>query len=208
MDEMMQLFHRSRAPTKVCALPGVRQLVYTDFTDIRAQLGLTASTSTQANSPYVKVPQRKEPDDEAKEVEETAGEDADAIPAQEMTTPDATEREIAAAYLFQRVYRKVLRHRRGIARRGTAGLHAQIHAACTKEVSQLGDNPGIYLRLFLGPLPHILVCLETVRIDTLSQKKKTKDRLKQPCTPIEYGGLGDMLTQTKYVFLVTSTSDN
>ncbi|PBK79680.1 hypothetical protein ARMGADRAFT_118281 [Armillaria gallica] len=196
MDKMVQLFHRSRAPTKVCALPGVRQLVYTDFTDIRAQLGLTAPTSTQANSPYVKVPQRKEPDDEAKEVEETAGEDADAIPAQEMTTPDATEREIAAASLFQRVYRKVLRHRRGIARRGTAGLHAQIHAACLKEVSQLGDSPGLYLRLFLGPLPHILVCLETVRIDTLSQKKKTKDRLKQPCTPIEYGALGDMLTQT------------
>ncbi|KAK0232768.1 hypothetical protein IW262DRAFT_22523 [Armillaria fumosa] len=196
MDEMIQLFHQSRAPMKVRALPGVRQLVYSDFMDIRAQIGFTASTSTQANSSYVKVPQREEPDDEAKEVEETASEDADAIPTQEMVTPDATEREIAAASLFQRVYRKVLRHRRGIARRGTEGLHAQIYAACTKEVSQLGDNPGIYLRLFLGPLPHILVCLETVRIDTMTQKKKTKDRLKQPCTPIEYGALGDMLTQT------------
>ncbi|KAK0444887.1 uncharacterized protein EV420DRAFT_1648583 [Desarmillaria tabescens] len=53
----------------------------------------------------------------------------------------------------------------------------------------------LYLRLFLGPLPHILVCLETVRIDTLSQKKKTKDRLKE-CSHSEYNALDDLLTQT------------
>ncbi|KAK0456957.1 hypothetical protein EV421DRAFT_103155 [Armillaria borealis] len=207
MDEMIHLVHQIRAPVTKHALVGVRQLFYNDFADIQVQLGLTARAWTQVTSSHIEVPEREEPNDEAEEVEdtqeaevieETTAEDAvaaDAIPVQEMTAPDATEREIAAASLFQRVYRKVLRHRRGIAKRGTAGLHAQIYAACTKEVSQLGDNPGLYLRLFLGPLPHILVCLETVHIDILSQKKKTKDRLKK-CSPNEYDTLDDLLTQT------------
>ncbi|PBK60035.1 hypothetical protein ARMSODRAFT_898604 [Armillaria solidipes] len=207
MDEMIHLVHQIKAPVTKHALVGVRQLFYNDFADIQVQLGLTARAWTQVTSPHIEVPEREEPNGKAEEVEdtqeaevieETTAEDAvaaDAIPVQEMTAPDATEREIAAASLFQRVYRKVLRHRRGIAKRGTAGLHAQIYAACTKEVSQLGDNPGLYLRLFLGPLPHILVCLETVHIDILSQKKKTKDRLKK-CSPNEYDTLDDLLTQT------------
>ncbi len=62
---------------------------------------------------------REEPNGETEEVEdtqevevieETTVEDAvaaDAIPVQDMTAPDATEREIAAAALIQRVYRKI-----------------------------------------------------------------------------------------------------
>ncbi len=38
----------------------------------------------------------------------------------------------------------------------------------------VGVNPGRYLHLFLGPLPHILLCLEVVRADTLNQRKKMK----------------------------------
>ncbi|KAK0440419.1 uncharacterized protein EV420DRAFT_1650550 [Desarmillaria tabescens] len=211
MDEMIQLFHRSRVPAKVRPSPGVRQLVYNDFTDIRAQLSLSASTSSQTTSPHIEVSEREEPDDKAEEVEDTreveipeqATDDdavaADAIPAQDVTTPEPTEREITAASLIQRIYKKVLRHRRGIAKRGMAGLHAQIYASCTKEVSRLGDNPGLYLRLFLGPLPHILVCLETVRVDTLSRKTKTKKRLnndRDKCSPDDIATLDDALTQT------------
>ncbi|PBL01521.1 hypothetical protein ARMGADRAFT_984178 [Armillaria gallica] len=212
MDEMVQLFHGSRAPTKIRTMLGVRQIVYSDFADIRVQLGLTAPAWTQITSPHIEVSEREEPDSdgeveevehtqEAEAVEETVGEDAaatDAIPTQEMTVPEPTEREIAAASLIQQVYKKVLRHRRGVAKRGTGGLHAQIYASCTKEVSRLGDNPGLYLRLFLGPLPHILVCLETVRIDALNQKKKTKDRLKD-CSHNEYNAVDDLLTQTNKV---------
>ncbi|SJL03091.1 uncharacterized protein ARMOST_06437 [Armillaria ostoyae] len=123
----------------------------------------------------------------------------DVIPLRDMTftAPEPTEREIAAASLIQRVYRKVLRRRRVTAKRGKAALHAEIYASCTKEVSWLGDNPGRYLYLFLGPLPHILVCLETVRIDTLSQRKKTQDKL-QACSHNEYDVLDDQLIQITY----------
>ncbi|SJL05196.1 uncharacterized protein ARMOST_08562 [Armillaria ostoyae] len=44
--------------------------------------------------------QREEPGVEAEEVKETAGEDVDAIPSQEMTVSDAMEREIVAASLI------------------------------------------------------------------------------------------------------------
>ncbi len=130
----------------------------------------------------------------------------DPIPIQDLTRSESLE-QIAAAILIQRVYRKVLHHRRGVSKIGTASLHTRIHASCTKEVSQLGDNPGLYLRLFLGPLPHVLVCLETVRIDTLSERKRTKKRLKK-CSPNEIAALDDLLMQIKYVLLATSTSDN
>ncbi|KAK0197997.1 hypothetical protein F5146DRAFT_66897 [Armillaria mellea] len=56
-------------------------------------------------------------------------------------------------------------------------------------MSRLGSSPGQYLYLFLGPLPHILGCLETVRIDTLSQRKKTQDK----CSHNEYDALDDQL---------------
>ncbi|KAK0456954.1 hypothetical protein EV421DRAFT_1755739, partial [Armillaria borealis] len=117
----------------------------------------------------------------------------DPIPIQDLTRSESSE-QIAAAILIQRVYRKVLHHRRGVSNIGTASLHARMHASCTKEVSQLGDNPGLYLRLFLGPLPHVLVCLETVRIDTLSERKRTKKRLKK-CSPNEIDALDDLLTK-------------
>ncbi|KAK0245290.1 hypothetical protein EDD85DRAFT_13233 [Armillaria nabsnona] len=102
-----------------------------------------------------------------------------------------SEKEVAAASLIQRAYRKVLCHRRDVAKRGVA---AQIYASCTKEVSRLGDDPGLYLRFFLGPLPHILVCLERVCNETRSQRKKTNKRLKK-CSPDEKDALHDLWTQ-------------
>ncbi|PBK60014.1 hypothetical protein ARMSODRAFT_1026909 [Armillaria solidipes] len=93
----------------------------------------------------------------------------DVIPIRDMTAPEPTGR---ATSLIQQIYRKVLRHRRGAAKRGKAGLHAEIYTSCIREVFRLSVNPRGYLHLFPGPLLHTLLCLEIVRIDTLSQRKK------------------------------------
>ncbi|KAK0207600.1 hypothetical protein IW262DRAFT_1469183 [Armillaria fumosa] len=205
-DEMIQLVHWSETPEQHNPLPGVRQLLYRDLTDIQAQLGLSVSTSTPTASPHIEVPERKETDADASEVKEVGNtQEAEAIPAPDTTTPGRMEREIAATLLFQRLYRKVLHHRRGVAKRGIAGLHAEIYASCIKEVSRLGDNPGLYLRLFLGPLPHVLVCLETVRMDTYNHRMKTKDRMQQPCNSDELNTLGDLLTQTNTAYQAAIT---
>ncbi len=102
---MIQLVHRSGTPEQHHPLPEVRQLVYSDLTDIRAQLGLSVSTSTPTTPPHIEVPERKETDADASEVKEvgntqeteavreTASDDAeaiDAIPAPDTTTPTCT----------------------------------------------------------------------------------------------------------------------
>ncbi|KAG7450850.1 uncharacterized protein BT62DRAFT_1001665 [Guyanagaster necrorhizus] len=138
------------------------------------------------------------PMQEAKAVKETSGDDAvaaDAISVEDMTTRKPTEREVAAASLIQRVCRKVLRHRRGVAKRGTTGLRAQFYASCTKKVTRLGANPGLYLRLFLGPLPHLLVCLENVCTETFTQKTGAKKRFLD-CSRDEMEAVEKLLKKT------------
>ncbi len=213
---MIQLLHKSKVPVNGHALRGVRQVVYDDLTNIPVLLDPSTSTAISQTSELHIETSMQMGDDQAEEIEHLPqaeavrdeGEDSvdavddtvDVIPIQDMTRPEPSEQEITAAIHIQRVYRRVLSRRRGIAKSGIAGLHAQIYSSCTKEVSRLGDNPGLYLRLFLGPLPHILVCLETVRADSLNHKKKTKDGLKG-CSPDEIDALDDLLTQTKYVVL-------
>ncbi|KAK0245331.1 hypothetical protein EDD85DRAFT_800629 [Armillaria nabsnona] len=93
-DEMIQLVHRSGTPEQHHPLPEVRQLVYSDLTDIRAQLGLSVSTSTPTTPPHIEVPERKETDADASEVKEVGNtqeaEAVDAIPAPDTTTPTCT----------------------------------------------------------------------------------------------------------------------
>ncbi|KAK0232749.1 hypothetical protein IW262DRAFT_1451222 [Armillaria fumosa] len=135
-----------------------------------------------------KQAERLPPAETVSDEEDSVNDTDDAVGGQDWLP---SEREVAAASLIQQTYRKVLCHRREVAKRGIA---AQIYASCTKEVSRLGDNPGLYLRLFLGPLPHILVCLETVCIEARSQRKKTNKRLRN-CSPDETDELHDLWTQ-------------
>ncbi|KAK0197993.1 hypothetical protein F5146DRAFT_66850 [Armillaria mellea] len=114
-----------------------------------------------------------------------------AIPTQDRPP---SEQEIAAASLIQRVYRKVLQRRLDDAKRGITGARARIYASCAKDVSRLGGKSGRYVHLFLGPLPHILVCLEIVRIETVKQRVKTKRKLKK-CGLNDKGILDDLLIQ-------------
>ncbi len=196
MDEMIHLLHKSKVQaTQRSASIGVRQVVYNNLADVQELL----------NPAHNQFESQSSLDEEADREEDSVYEMGNVTPIQNIT---ATEREIAAASLFQRVYRKVLRHRQGVAKGGITGLRAQVYASCTEEVSRLGDNPGIYLRLFLGPLPHILVCLEIVRVDTISHKMKAKDRLRMSRSSDEYNTLDDLLTQAKYIILVISASDN
>ncbi|KAK0478174.1 hypothetical protein IW261DRAFT_1482258 [Armillaria novae-zelandiae] len=192
-DEMIQLLHKSKAPVNGYAVLGVRQVVYDDLANIPVLLDPSALKAISQTSELHTETSTHMGDDQTEEVEHLPH--AETVRDEDMTRPEPSEQEITAAIHIQRVYRRVLSRRRGIAKSGIAGLHAQIYSSCTKEVSRLGDSPRLYLRLFLGPLPHILVCLETVRADSLSHKRNTKDRLKG-CNPDEIDALDDLLTQT------------
>ncbi|KAG7450843.1 uncharacterized protein BT62DRAFT_1001658 [Guyanagaster necrorhizus] len=224
MDEMIHLVHKSQVPARDCALIGVRQVVYDNLMEIQELLDPNSSVYSQSES-LIEVSTQLALDDQADEMEcplyaESVRDEEDsvdeiddtivAIPIQDMPRLEPSTEETAAASLIQRVYRKVLRHRRGIAKSGMAGLRAQIYASCTKEVPRLGDNPGLYLRFFLGPLPHILACLEIVRIDSLNQKQKTKKRFLD-CSLDELDALDGLLMQIKYALpllrAITDTID-
>ncbi|KAG1738629.1 uncharacterized protein EDB91DRAFT_1347576 [Suillus paluster] len=72
---------------------------------------------------------------------------------------------------IQNVYRRYLRHF------SSPALDAETEAifmTCLKETQSSGWSPGGYRLLFLGPLPHVLVCLERGITLTYAAKEKAK----------------------------------
>ncbi|KAG2048320.1 hypothetical protein BDR06DRAFT_920603 [Suillus hirtellus] len=83
--------------------------------------------------------------------------------------PSVEEQE--AARNIQNVYRRYVR------RRSSRAVNAEIDAifmACLKQTQSPEWCPGYYSLLFLGPLPHLLVCLERGIALTHAAKTKTK----------------------------------
>lgn len=86
--------------------------------------------------------------------------------------PSVEEEE--AARKIQNAYRRYVR------RRSSRAVNAEIDAifmTCLKETQSSEWRPGYYSFLFLGPLPHLLVCLERGMALTHAAKAKTKGLL-------------------------------
>jgi hypothetical protein len=86
--------------------------------------------------------------------------------------PSVEEEE--AARNIQNAYRRYVR------RRSSRAVNAEIDAifmTCLKETQSSGWRPGYYNFLFLGPLPHLLVCLERGIALTHAAKAKTRGLL-------------------------------
>jgi hypothetical protein len=86
--------------------------------------------------------------------------------------PSVEEEE--AARKIQNAYRRYVR------RRSSRAVNAEIDAifvTCLKETQSSEWRPGYYSFLFLGPLPHLLVCLERGIALTHAAKAKTKGLL-------------------------------
>jgi hypothetical protein len=80
-----------------------------------------------------------------------------------------SEEEEKAACKIQKTYRRYVRRRSS---RAVNGEIDAIFMACLKETQSSEWHPGYYRLLFLGPLPHLLVCLE--RGIALTHAAKTK----------------------------------
>jgi hypothetical protein len=86
--------------------------------------------------------------------------------------PSVEEEE--AARNIQNVYRRY------VGRRSSRAVNAEIDVifmACLKETQSSGWRSGYYNLLFLGPLPHLLLCLERGIALTRAAKTKTKGLL-------------------------------
>jgi hypothetical protein len=92
--------------------------------------------------------------------------------AQEIVPP--SEQELKAASVILSVYRRT---RRGVSQDGLAAVRAMHFKAYTIQAKEMEWPYRYYRLLFLGPIPHLLVCLDTVLAHIRSSKNKLKKRL-------------------------------
>jgi hypothetical protein len=88
-----------------------------------------------------------------------------------------SEMEVLAASLIQRVFRRIVRHRRGISEEALSVTRAAHFTSCWQQAQEMSWPRRYYRLLFLGPLPHVLSCLDGVYTYASSTKAKTKKRL-------------------------------
>lgn len=100
----------------------------------------------------------------------------DPVPDESLRSNGPSEEQHCAARRIQDVYRYYVWRHSGSA------IDAEIDAiftACLKETRFSKWRPSYYRLLFLGPLPHLLACLEQGIALTHTAKVKTKDLLKE-----------------------------
>jgi hypothetical protein len=91
-----------------------------------------------------------------------------------LRTNEPSEEEEKSACQIQKAYRRY------VLRRSSRAVNAEIDAifmACLKETQSSEWRQGYYCLLFLGPLPHLLVCLERGIALTNTAKAKMKGLL-------------------------------
>ncbi|KAF9033219.1 hypothetical protein BDZ89DRAFT_983953 [Hymenopellis radicata] len=222
-DEMIHLIWKTKLPKKLLSLIGVRHVVFCTMPEVLKLLGdkdvpdptvtaagdhtTTGGSETKDEAPkdeaVTEVTKEAEGAAPKDEVEEDGQEDSEQlvddsidndegedIPLPQVPQPPSEE-EHAAACVFQRIYRRITSRRKGIPKSGVAGTRNQIFEACTKVV--VPDMQ--YRKMLLGPLVHLLLCLDFARVDSLRHKTTTKDKLRG-CLSEEYEKLDVMLTQT------------
>jgi hypothetical protein len=87
-----------------------------------------------------------------------------------------SEREIEAAGIIQRAWHRLVQQGRGAVKVGLREARSRHFAAFYTEAQNLEWSHRGYGLLYLGPLPHILVCLEFSGTHARSLKNKAKQR--------------------------------
>ncbi|KAJ7725516.1 hypothetical protein DFH07DRAFT_853912 [Mycena maculata] len=194
LDEMVVLLHADRP--QQYPIRNVRQIVYRSVEEIPKLLGSSRSivesvsqdVGEQANETL------PEEDDDGPIEEETSfaetgePEEAPEVEAGPVAMPPAlvavenTVEEINAASTIQRAFRRV--HKRVDKRKAEmAGSNlvagcADFFAACLKVAATMEWPKQEYRLRFLGPLPHLLLCLDVVHATAQKQKKYIKKDLR------------------------------
>ncbi|KAF8222237.1 hypothetical protein L208DRAFT_1381918 [Tricholoma matsutake] len=141
----------------------------------------------------IEVPNSEDPSGGAEEHEDIEEPEVDHTDVMNSTTaietvantelPDTnelpSEEKIHATRVLQMAYRKVLNRRRKAKKTVAALSRTSFFEACFAEASRMDWPHGEYYRkLFLGPLPHVLVCLSGVYSYLVGAKHEVKERFK------------------------------
>lgn len=197
LDEMIVLLHADRP--RPYPIRHVRQIIYKSPEDIPQLLGtshsLIESVSTQDANAQAGEVALEENDDDPLTLEDESGFDDTGEPeevflaAEPVEMPPAleavkhTEEEIRAAMViqqaFKRGHRRAGRRKAEMAKSNLAASCASFFAICLKEAESIDWPNRAYRLRFLGPLPHLLLCLDTVHTAAQKQKKQIKKDLRE-----------------------------
>ena len=171
-DELIQLKDQAQCKEPPRAKPGTRVVLYTNAEDIPALVcSGTVQPAEQLRSDLEAAPELDEDDVDDAQEEDTAIEHVDIEEATRAADaalsyeppPPPTEDQVAAALVFTNLYRRRLRaRRRHVPKKGLAEHIAKWFEACREILASRKMSPG-YRLLYLGPLPHALACLDSLR---------------------------------------------
>jgi hypothetical protein len=119
----------------------------------------------------------------------------DKAPAQDFI-PSEIEKQ-AARILLHAYQRRQVARQRGLTKSPRLRMElSRIFSLCLAEAqrSQWSSQERIYQKVYLGALPHILLCLEEVHKHALSAKTEAKERIKD-AKNLELEKLGRLQTE-------------
>ena len=136
--------------------------------------------------------------DDAEIIDATTATDIITVEALPDTTAPPSEALIQAARVCQSLYRKKFRHRQKSKLDSLGIQRANCFDACLLASTKI-DWPtrSYYQRLFLGPLPHVLVCLKSAYTWSIDMKNRNKKRFKSSVHQ-ELEDINKCLTDQKY----------
>lgn len=202
LEDIVHLVHESsRKPASTSSR--IRRIVYKSIVDIPSLLNgsgtkpsISLSTLRPQAPEFVPKPLVNESPmasviEPEQNIDETEADDAeiinattaaDIITVEELqdTTSPPSEALIHAAHVCQSLYRKKVRCKQKSSKLDSLSIQrANCFEACLLVSTKINwPARSYYQRLFLGPLPHILVCLKSAHTWAIDMKKRNKARLK------------------------------
>ncbi|KAG7099943.1 hypothetical protein E1B28_001736 [Marasmius oreades] len=200
MDEMVELFHRDRLQPDepLWDIPFVRRLVYDELENVPKLLRQLQS-ETYSERTVVDEPQEQTVNEQVEDRAEAQNEPDDDVlnaPAvsesveEELEANIPSEEELQVLSKLPTIYKKNQFKRRGNCRTAMAQRRNDFFLSCLKESERIPSlkismiyitwkfpPTAKYRKLMLGPLPHLLSCLEVIYHQLLELKSATKTRL-------------------------------
>ncbi|KAJ8084867.1 hypothetical protein PM082_003644 [Marasmius tenuissimus] len=201
MDEMVELLHRDRLPSGVIVnqIPFVRRLVYDRLENVPSLLRQTESHPLPAVAEQSTLEQQVVEEHVQAHEQDDPEEDhmlnvAPIIPVDdEHGVEPHTEEERQILSKLPTIYRENLWRLRKNAT-AIAERRQSIFLSCRLQFQKIPSNK--YRKMVLGPLPHLLACLEILYVRLLDHKNKLKHGRPKVSNHVELEELENALTST------------
>ncbi|KAJ6456165.1 hypothetical protein C8R45DRAFT_1187129 [Mycena sanguinolenta] len=211
LDELVVLLYAERP--RPHPIRNVRQIIYKSHEDIPQLLGTSRSmmesvpaqdVDAQSGEVLVLPEENDVPLEDDSGFAETGEPEEVFLATEPVVMPPAleavqtTEEEIRAASLIQQAFkcahRRAERRKAEMAKPNLSASCTNLFAICLKEAEGIEWPNKAYKLRYLGPLPHLLLCLDVVLTTAQKQKKQIKKDLRE-ATHEKLEALDKQLTQ-------------